>query len=769
MKVIEKLKIVGLAVLLTFMFMMIYSQSFRGGFENELSQLFKIVGKTMEARKDNVIIGDTAGTHPITYYGNFPTAAVDSASKMDTTYTPFQTYIANYGNYAGFAYKDSENIFTELNKFPEVRFTPARTPQALVTFIFDDGNDTDSSIMAPVFITQGEVANSAIVETFVGVGVRMTWSEILYLQNLGWEIMNHTTTHPNLNTLTLDQVRVEFSTCNDSALAHGINIDNAVYPGHNNSDSVRLVAREYFRSACAGDWINEQILNTYRLERVNIDDHTELAKYEAWVDTAETTKRWLIMHAHVTDANDATAIGTLIDYIQAKNIPIVTINQGLDLIGNFTESGDAVALNEAGIRLFTNADSTYAIGWEAGYRNITGVNNIFFGRRAGYHNLTGYSNTVVGMQALQNNTTGCLNTAIGLYSLLNNTEGYENTSIGAEALYLNTIGDYNTAVGRYALYSNSEGNSNCAFGEHAIYTNTTGSFNSAFGRNALAVNTTGGANMAIGYGSLYANTDGDSILAIGYASLFSNTTGNSNVALGYKAGFSNITGSGNVFLGSLAGYNETGSNKLYIDNSDTTAPLIYGDFSNNLLRINGFLEVVDSLKASTSLWWYCKYMDAFNLSPGGSGATQIVPTANVIGGYQFNAPTEYLYFNGGVCNNWDEESDIEVKIRWEMNVASLSDNDSIFLDLDCLYKGTDEDTTKHQLLTVGVLVENLPQYTMKTTTFEIDYDLADNVVQQGDVFSFRLNLNTVRSDVDDVIINFGRFEYKTKVLQPTTY
>ena len=46
----------------------------------------------------------------------------------------------------------------------------------------------------------------------------------------------------------------------------------------------------------------------------------------------------------------------------------------------------------------------------------------------------------------------------------------------------------------------------------------------------------------------------------------------------FFAGFSNTAGSGNVFLGNEAGYKETGSNKLYIDNSDTSTPLIYGQF-----------------------------------------------------------------------------------------------------------------------------------------------------------------------------------------------
>jgi len=44
----------------------------------------------------------------------------------------------------------------------------------------------------------------------------------------------------------------------------------------------------------------------------------------------------------------------------------------------------------------------------------------------------------------------------------------------------------------------------------------------------------------------------------------------------------------------MAGFNETGSNKLYIDNSSTSSPLIYGDFLTNSVTINGSFTVTGS-------------------------------------------------------------------------------------------------------------------------------------------------------------------------------
>jgi len=66
--------------------------------------------------------------------------------------------------------------------------------------------------------------------------------------------------------------------------------------------------------------------------------------------------------------------------------------------------------------------------------------------------------------------------------------------------------------------------------------------------------------------------------------------GNRNLGVGFQAGY-NAVGSGNIFLGYRAGYNETGNDKLYIHNDNTSNPLIYGEFDNELLRINGKLEI----------------------------------------------------------------------------------------------------------------------------------------------------------------------------------
>jgi hypothetical protein len=73
---------------------------------------------------------------------------------------------------------------------------------------------------------------------------------------------------------------------------------------------------------------------------------------------------------------------------------------------------------------------------------------------------------------------------------------------------------------------------------------------------------------------------------IGASTGFTNTTGSRNTYLGAYSGYLS-TGSDNVFIGKDAGYNELGSNKLYISNSNTSTPLIGGDFLTQELKIGG--------------------------------------------------------------------------------------------------------------------------------------------------------------------------------------
>lgn len=181
-----------------------------------------------------------------------------------------------------------------------------------------------------------------------------------------------------------------------------------------------------------------------------------------------------------------------------------------------------------------------------------------------------------------------------------NDDSSDNDSVGVGyyALHFTSSGYNNTAVGSTALISNTTGHNNSALGRRALYWSTTASENSAFGNGALEYNTVGFSNSAFGNNSMFNNTTGNLNTAIGRSAGL-NTNGSRNVFLGASTG-ANIadTKDGSVFIGYYAGFSENNSNRLYIENSSSISPLIYGEFDNDLLRVNGNFEVVETTNSS---------------------------------------------------------------------------------------------------------------------------------------------------------------------------
>ncbi len=206
-------------------------------------------------------------------------------------------------------------------------------------------------------------------------------------------------------------------------------------------------------------------------------------------------------------------------------------------------------LEVAGHITTSNTGNSIFIGEFAGINDDLSDNrNVFIGRYSGYLNTTGNYNNALGYHTLTNNTTGQSNVAIGSSAMEDNETGTGNTAVGFSALYQNRTGDYNTAVGNSALGNGS--------------TSSTG-------------------NVAVGYRALKTNQ-------------YSN-----NTAIGYKSGSENMYGTGCIFIGYQSGKNTSTSNILFIDNSDTAAPLIYGNFASDSLVINGDLTVTGKVTFPT--------------------------------------------------------------------------------------------------------------------------------------------------------------------------
>ncbi len=211
-------------------------------------------------------------------------------------------------------------------------------------------------------------------------------------------------------------------------------------------------------------------------------------------------------------------------------------------------------------------------------------------QRSGVLGTEGASNTFYGFDA-GSYTTGDYNSFFGRSAGFSNTSGWSNNFFGNSAGFGNTTGYYNNFIGNESGHYNTSGNSNNFFGYKSGIFNTTGSCNIFIGNKAGYNNSTGSSNLFLGYEAGILNSTGVGNNFIGYQAGYSNTIGQNNSYFGNFAGRSNIDGSNNVFLGNRAGFFETGSNKLYIANSEYGNPLIYGEFGNHIVTVNGKLGI----------------------------------------------------------------------------------------------------------------------------------------------------------------------------------
>ena len=125
---------------------------------------------------------------------------------------------------------------------------------------------------------------------------------------------------------------------------------------------------------------------------------------------------------------------------------------------------------------------------------------------------------------------------------------------------------------------------------------------------------TGIANTFIGYRAGQSNQRGSYNICIGYDAGRHNQSGISNILIGKNAGVNNQSGKNNIFIGEDAGYKSSGNNNVLIGNSagyDLEGnnklciggnSLIYGEFDNQLVKVNGTMEIATAYTSSDKRW-----------------------------------------------------------------------------------------------------------------------------------------------------------------------
>jgi len=368
----------------------------------------------------------------------------------------------------------------------------------------------------------------------------------------------------------------------------------------------------------------------------------------------------------------------------------------------------------------TGNDNTF-IGYMAGKIHQTKGGNVYIGSRAGANASNGEQNVLIGESAGYNITSGARNVNIGFEAGFSTTSGNKNIFMGVSAGYLTSTGNCNIFIGEGAGYKQSSGQYNTFIGTEAGH-ELNSSFNTFIGTNSGRFINSGNSNTFIGVNSAYrlgkgnqntfigsdcgrggddtyvpnpndtesasGNTllgfyagskiyNGDDNVVLGnYAGsnlssgsknvvVGSNTglnisSGTNNVLIGYQAGNSVNSGSGNICIGYQAGYNGSGSNQLYIDNSNTSSPLIYGDFNSDLLQFNGNVGVGKSPSYKLDVNGDINISSGYNFKINGS---------NIVGSQWINSGSNIYFNSGSVAIGTTPDVSYKLKVDGNTSIA----------------------------------------------------------------------------------------------------
>jgi len=210
----------------------------------------------------------------------------------------------------------------------------SRTPQAIVTFTVDEGYN--SAGWVDLFNSKGINPTNFIPSNHM-IADPSPW---LALQAAGWEIASHSRTHPHFDDdgLTEEQLEDEIGGSKAILESWGFTVRNFCSPYGEYNDLVLKIIRKYYLGHACDVGFNVRPFNMDKVARIGGDGVGDLEELKAYVDETILLGGWMMLMLHGADAPLLTKIGLLIDYIQSKEVQILTMSEAEDLIGNLASS-----------------------------------------------------------------------------------------------------------------------------------------------------------------------------------------------------------------------------------------------------------------------------------------------------------------------------------------------------------------------------------------------------------------------------------------------
>ena len=226
-------------------------------------------------------------------------------------------------------------------------------PNCIVSFISDDLYMADYT-KRDWFKELGCAYTIPVVCSRINSDGYPTLEQVLELQNdYGYEIASHTFNHVDLSKQTDEVMEKELKSSFEFLNKNGLRCENFMIPFGGYNNKVLAVASKYYRSTRSSEEDYNSIgLDTTHIKSFWIDRYktTDLEGQKARVDNAFENGLWLIFSMHTGTMGESEftdMVKPLIEYINSKNIPIMTVSKALDYFQNPIEVS---SITSAGVR-----------------------------------------------------------------------------------------------------------------------------------------------------------------------------------------------------------------------------------------------------------------------------------------------------------------------------------------------------------------------------------------------------------------------------------
>jgi peptidoglycan/xylan/chitin deacetylase (PgdA/CDA1 family) len=205
---------------------------------------------------------------------------------------------------------------------------------AMLTLSFDDTYDSDFDIVLPLLQARGMKGTFYTISN--NIGWMTTINELEVMAREGHEIGSHTVSHPDLDTLTTEEIRYQLAHSQEVIEAiTGQAAESFATPAGRYDDRVLAVTRELYTSHRSVSYgLNFRGADTNMLHAEGVGQANTPAQVQGWIDSAIAQNGWRILFFHRITAEPTTwtylqsDFEQILDYVQQSGIRVVTTREG---------------------------------------------------------------------------------------------------------------------------------------------------------------------------------------------------------------------------------------------------------------------------------------------------------------------------------------------------------------------------------------------------------------------------------------------------------